>query len=86
MGEQTLIATFGSEPQVVTLALDLLRAKGHLIAAVEVVMHGRPGDRISLLPVPVLRWSSVSPVMTELLVWGGLAEGDSVAAVPNRMA
>ncbi|MEX0806072.1 MAG: CRISPR-associated ring nuclease [Candidatus Binatia bacterium] len=37
----------------------------------ERVMHAKPGDAISLLPVPVLRWSSVSPVMTEL-------------AVPNR--
>ena len=32
------------------------------------VMHARPGDAVSLLPVPVLRWSSVSPVMTELAV------------------
>jgi len=34
----------------------------------ERMMHARPGDAISLLPVPVLRWSSVSPVMTELAV------------------
>jgi CRISPR-associated protein Csx14 len=178
--EQVLIATLGSEPQVVTLALDLLRAKGYPIAAVKVahtmgesvqaglkmlaeefrkpgackyetvtiedegwsvtdvaseretaalmrtlyrvvlaekragrtvhlsiaggrktmaaygmavaqllfddmgrvwhlhsenwrpgndrVMHARPEDPVSLLPVPVLRWSSVSPVMTELAV------------------
>jgi CRISPR-associated protein Csx14 len=32
----------------------------------EQVMHARPGDRVWLVPVPVLRWSSVSPVMTEL--------------------
>lgn len=32
----------------------------------ERVMHVRPGDRVWLVPVPVLRWSSVSPVMTEL--------------------
>lgn len=32
------------------------------------VMHAQPGDAVSLLPVPVLRWSSVSPVMTELAV------------------
>jgi CRISPR-associated protein Csx14 len=32
------------------------------------VMHAKPGDAVSLLPVPVLRWSSVSPVMTELVV------------------
>jgi CRISPR-associated protein Csx14 len=32
----------------------------------ERTMHIRPGDRVSLVPVPVLRWSSVSPVMTEL--------------------
>jgi CRISPR-associated protein Csx14 len=30
------------------------------------VMHAQPGDRIWLVPVPVLRWSSVSPVATEL--------------------
>lgn len=30
------------------------------------VMHVRPGDRVSL--VPVLRWSTVSPVLTELAV------------------
>jgi len=32
----------------------------------ERVMHVRPGDRVWLVPVPVLRWSSVSPVFTEL--------------------
>ncbi|MEW6664386.1 MAG: CRISPR-associated ring nuclease [Thermodesulfobacteriota bacterium] len=32
----------------------------------ERVLHIRPGDRSSLVPVPVLRWSSVSPVLTEL--------------------
>lgn len=32
----------------------------------ERVMHVRPGDRVWLVPVPVLRWGSVSPVMTEL--------------------
>ena len=32
----------------------------------ERVMHVRPGDRVSLVPVPVLRWSTVSPVLTEL--------------------
>jgi CRISPR-associated protein Csx14 len=30
------------------------------------VMHVRPGDKVSLVPVPVLRWGSVSPVLTEL--------------------
>lgn len=34
----------------------------------ERVMHVRPGDRISLVPIPVLRWSTVSPVLTELAV------------------
>lgn len=37
MSEQVLIATLGSEPQVVTLVLDLLRAKGHPMAEVIVV-------------------------------------------------
>ena len=32
----------------------------------ERVMHVRPGDRVWLVPIPVLRWSNVSPVMTEL--------------------
>jgi CRISPR-associated protein Csx14 len=32
----------------------------------ERVMHMRPDDRVWLVPVPVLRWSSVSPVATEL--------------------
>lgn len=32
----------------------------------ERVMHLRPGDRVWLVPVPVLRWGSVSPVLTEL--------------------
>jgi len=32
----------------------------------ERVMHVRPGDKVWLVPIPVLRWSSVSPVMTEL--------------------
>jgi CRISPR-associated protein Csx14 len=32
----------------------------------ERVMHIRPGDRIRLVQVPVLRWASVSPVLTEL--------------------
>jgi CRISPR-associated protein Csx14 len=50
MSEQVLISTLGSEPQVVTLALDLLRVKGYHI----------------LIPVPVPRWSSVSPVLTGL--------------------
>jgi len=34
----------------------------------ERVMHIRPEDRISLVPIPVLRWSTVSPVLTELAV------------------
>jgi CRISPR-associated protein Csx14 len=34
----------------------------------ERVMHIRPGDRISLVPIPVLRWSTVSPILTELAV------------------
>lgn len=29
-------------------------------------MHAAPGDHVSLVPVPVLRWSTVSPVLTEL--------------------
>jgi hypothetical protein len=37
VSEQVLIATLGSEPQVVTLALDLLRAQGYPVAAVKVV-------------------------------------------------
>ncbi len=37
MNQQVLIATLGSEPQVVTLALDLLREKGHPIGEVIVV-------------------------------------------------
>lgn len=32
----------------------------------ERVMHVRPGDPVRLVPVPVLRWSSVSPALTEL--------------------
>jgi len=32
----------------------------------ERVMHKRPGDEVALVPIPVLRWSSVSPVATEL--------------------
>ncbi|HXG18259.1 MAG TPA: CRISPR-associated ring nuclease [Methylomirabilota bacterium] len=32
----------------------------------EQVMHVRPGDRISLIPIPVLRWSTVAPALTEL--------------------
>ncbi len=32
----------------------------------ERVMHVRPGDRVWLVSVPVLRWSSVSPVLTEI--------------------
>lgn len=34
----------------------------------EQVMHVRPGDRVSLAPIPILRWGSVSPVLTELAV------------------
>ncbi len=34
----------------------------------ERVMHIQPGDRISLVPIPVLRWGTVSPVLTELAV------------------
>src|SRR5918996_3970102 len=37
VSEQVLIATLGSEPQVVTLALDLLRAQGYSITAVRVI-------------------------------------------------
>jgi hypothetical protein len=37
VSEQILIAILGSEPQVVTLTLDLLREKGYSIAAVKVV-------------------------------------------------
>lgn len=32
----------------------------------ERVMHKRPDDGVTLVPIPVLRWSSVSPVATEL--------------------
>lgn len=37
VSEQVLIATLGSEPHVVTLALDLLRAQGYPVSAVKVV-------------------------------------------------
>jgi hypothetical protein len=37
VSEQILIATLGSEPQVVTLALDLLRARDYPITAVKIV-------------------------------------------------
>jgi len=30
------------------------------------IMHVRPGDPVTLVPIPVLRWSSISPVTTEL--------------------
>lgn len=29
-------------------------------------MHPQPGDRVQLVPVPVLRWSAISPVFTAL--------------------
>jgi CRISPR-associated protein Csx14 len=29
-------------------------------------MHVQPGDRISLVPIPVLRWGAVSPALAEL--------------------
>ncbi len=32
----------------------------------ERIMHVRPGDPVTLVPIPVLRWSSISPVATEL--------------------
>ncbi|MEA3376563.1 MAG: CRISPR-associated ring nuclease [Chloroflexota bacterium] len=32
----------------------------------ERVMHKRPDDGVALVPIPVLRWGSVSPVATEL--------------------
>ena len=38
MSQEVLIATLGTEPQVVTLALDLLEQKGHTIAGV-IVLH-----------------------------------------------
>jgi CRISPR-associated protein Csx14 len=38
MTEQVLIATLGSEPQVVTLALDLLEQAGQVISEV-IVLH-----------------------------------------------
>jgi CRISPR-associated protein Csx14 len=44
MSQHVLIATLGSEPQVVTLVLDLLQAKGHAIAEVIVVHTG--GDTV----------------------------------------
>ena len=200
MTQQALIATLGSEPQVVTLALDLLRTKGHLIAEVivvhtggkeiqpalqqlvnefasssschyrlvpvehegwvvadfrteeetaallrtlyriilaekrsgrrvhlsiaggrkpmavygmvvaqllfdeddhlwhlltedwrpgaERVMHTRPGDRASLISIPVLRWSTVSPVLTELAVhedpWEALQVQQSLKHAEDR--
>lgn len=31
-------------------------------------LHARPGERVVLVPVPVLRWSMVSPAMTELVL------------------
>jgi CRISPR-associated protein Csx14 len=37
VGKQVLVATLGAEPQVVTLALDLLLAKGYGIGEVNVV-------------------------------------------------
>ena len=37
MNQQVLIATLGTEPQVVTLALDLLQAKRYSVAEVIVV-------------------------------------------------
>ncbi|MCS6927836.1 MAG: CRISPR-associated ring nuclease, partial [Candidatus Binatia bacterium] len=37
MGQHVLVATLGAEPQVVTLAFDLLRGKGYPVAEVVVV-------------------------------------------------
>lgn len=41
-----------------------LISEGPLLA--EGRMHPRPGDSVRLVPVPVLRWSAVSPVFTAL--------------------
>ena len=43
MTEQVLIATLGSEPQVVTLVLDLLLVRGYAIkTAIVVHISGKP--------------------------------------------
>jgi CRISPR-associated protein Csx14 len=33
------------------------------------VMHVQPGDPVWLMPIPILRWSSVSPMFTKLAVY-----------------
>jgi CRISPR-associated protein Csx14 len=52
------------------------------------VMHARPGDRISLIPIPVLRWSTVSPVLTELAVredpWEAIQAQQSLRNADDR--
>lgn len=41
-------------------------------------MHLQPGDEVKLIPIPVLRWSAVSPVLTDLArhddPWAALQE------------
>ncbi|MCC7355174.1 MAG: CRISPR-associated protein Csx14 [Anaerolineae bacterium] len=44
MRDQVLIATLGTEPQVITLVLDLLRAKGYPVA--EVIVIHTTGDAV----------------------------------------
>ncbi len=44
-GEAALVATLGTEPQVVTLGLDALRGRGEPICEVVVVHTAAPGVR-----------------------------------------
>ncbi len=48
-GEATLVATLGTEPQVVTLGLDALRERGEPIREVVVVHTAAPGVRQGLM-------------------------------------
>lgn len=54
----------------------------------ERVMHVRPGDRVRLVPIPVLRWSAVSPVLTELAVredpWEAIQTQQSIRREEDR--
>jgi CRISPR-associated protein Csx14 len=54
----------------------------------ERVMHVRSGDRISLVPIPVLRWSTVSPVLTELAIredpWEAIQTQQSIRQEEDR--
>ncbi|HIE03952.1 MAG TPA: hypothetical protein EYP61_04250, partial [Candidatus Latescibacteria bacterium] len=53
-------------------------------------LHAEPDERVVLVPIPVLKWSTISPVMTELVVfedpWRAMSKQREMRELRDRIS